>query len=200
MADFLRRLIERRRARRRDHLDAIVVSMLAERGELGIAEVAWETKMGRNAFRVGESFRRLEAAGRVTARRVPHEDGGGYRLFKLVQLGPAAPGRETYGGEDVRVIEDRWRQHNVEARAAGCPCGRPAEAVTRYGGNTGSVPVEFWTCAEHKGAEGWSGRQALFSHPVPCPAGDVRARKGPIGGDWTEFLCPHREHPEEEPA
>lgn len=85
MADFLRRLIERRRDRRRDHLDAIVISMLAEHGELGIAEAAWETTMGRNAFRVGESFRRLEAAGMVTARRVSYGDGGGYRMFKLVK-------------------------------------------------------------------------------------------------------------------
>lgn len=65
-------------------------------------------------------------------------------------------GRKAEQRWDERAAERRWRQRNAEKRAAGCQCGAPATEVRYDYRNVGSVPVEFWTCAEHVGVASWS--------------------------------------------
>jgi len=97
---------------------------------------------------------------------------------------------------EVLEAESRWRIHNEKAYQRGCYCGAPS-AVVRYDHrNTGSVPVEFWTCKEHEGVEGWSRGKPLYFHPTPCPAGERLASRGRIGHPHDEFACSHRTHEE----
>jgi hypothetical protein len=95
--------------------------------------------------------------------------------------------------EQARQAEWRWHHNNAEAKARGCPCGGPAEVARRHS-VVGTVPYEWWTCAEHAGASGFSGGTALFQHDQPCPLGEDRMSGGPIGGPTEHWSCPHREH------
>ena len=64
---------------------------------------------------------------------------------------------ETYAEREYREATERWRAHNAERRAAGCPCGKPATKVSYDCRNIGAVPAEFWTCDEHVGVSSWTG-------------------------------------------
>lgn len=49
----------------------------------------------------------------------------------------------------------RWAKRNAEMKAAGCRCGQPATEVRFNHDNTGTVPVEYWTCVDHVGVNAW---------------------------------------------
>ncbi len=68
------------------------------------------------------------------------------------------------------AVEERWRRINAAAKAEGCKCGKPATTVRRYGGTTGSVPSEVWSCEEHRNVNEWSGSG---SDGPWTPRGDV---------------------------
>ncbi|WP_341719850.1 hypothetical protein QQG74_09190 [Micromonospora sp. FIMYZ51] len=86
--------------------------------------------------------------------------------------------------------ERRWRAHNAAARAAGCPCGQPATEVRYDNRNTGSVPVETWTCADHVGAEMWSGNRPAWGHDRQLPGVECWGSSGPIGGKPNRWYHP----------
>lgn len=50
----------------------------------------------------------------------------------------------------------RWAAINAQHRADGCQCGKPATEVRYDRDNSGSVPVEFWTCADHVDVRSWT--------------------------------------------
>jgi hypothetical protein len=56
---------------------------------------------------------------------------------------------ETFEQHEYRMATERWRRGNLQARIAGCHCGLPATQVRYDHRNTGSTPVEFWTCDDH---------------------------------------------------
>lgn len=105
--------------------------------------------------------------------------------------------KEWRGLSDTERATLRWAQINAEKRAAGCPCGRPATEVKCDSRNTGSVPVETWTCAEHKDAAGWSGRpgemKPMWARSSPCVVCTGHcARAGLINGPTHTWYCPDR--------
>ena len=105
---------------------------------------------------------------------------------------------------DEVAAEWRWHQSNEYNRQRGCKCGRPATTATAYSETVGTIPYLWWTCEEHKGADGFTatydpetGEQsvvATYCHSAPCPDGQVAMETGPIGGPSTIFSCPHRVH------
>jgi hypothetical protein len=58
--------------------------------------------------------------------------------------------------ERTQSAEERWRATNAAKRAAGCPCGKPATEVEYMREVVGSVPAEFWRCADHADVTSWS--------------------------------------------
>lgn len=102
--------------------------------------------------------------------------------------------------DSTAAAEARWRAGNARKRAAGCPCGKPATEVAYDHPVVGRVPHETWTCAEHAGAEQWSGRPSgqvtewvpLWGRPAPCPSCEGRcSASGPIGRPLTRWYCPN---------
>lgn len=100
--------------------------------------------------------------------------------------------------------ERRWTKTNAAAKNRGCPCGKPAEVATTNNQNIGRVPVEFWTCREHRGASLWRDGTPMWPHhdgpiaglPTDCPDGLARAWQGRIGRPHDTYMCPHRTHQE----
>lgn len=112
-------------------------------------------------------------------------------------------GRRAEQRYEVRAAEQRWRARNREKRAAGCQCGAPATHVEYDHRNVGSIPVEFWTCAEHVGVAMWSrtGMDGPWVAYWPrseqcadCPGGCGRLTR--IGeAQPYEWHCPRRAMP-----
>lgn len=104
-------------------------------------------------------------------------------------------GSAEYERREVRAAEARWRAINARKRAEGCLCGRPATEVRYDDRNTGSVPVEYWTCSEHVGASAWKGDVAYWERSAPCAGHDplrCGGWGGPIGGPTTRWHCQER--------
>lgn len=67
-----------------------------------------------------------------------------------------------------------------------CPCGQPAVVAT--------FP-HWWVCADHVGAEGFSGREPFYGHGAPCPSGEQKGWNQNIdSGEITRYFCLHRRH------
>lgn len=108
----------------------------------------------------------------------------------------------TFRGREEIAAERRWRRSNAEAKARGCPCGRPAEVATEYP-VIGRVPFQWWTCKDHEGASSFGfGGVGLWQHrdgPLngdkdDCPLGEAQGWMSDIGGPVTSYDCPHRTH------
>jgi hypothetical protein len=90
------------------------------------------------------------------------------RLLLRLDAHPAIRARVA----PTRMAEARWRARNEATRARGCRCGKPATICLTADQNVGSVPVEFWTCADHVGVNVW-----LQHMDGTCqPADEIQAR------------------------
>lgn len=83
--------------------------------------------------------------------------------------------------DPIAAADARWTEANAEKRAAGCPCGGPAEVCDSYP-TAGTVRAEFWTCYEHADADGWS-------QSGDDPAIPTYNRSSPCDGCGTARLC-----------
>lgn len=101
----------------------------------------------------------------------------------------------------IRAAEERWRKANAAAKAAGCACGAPATVAREHHGAVGSVPYQWWTCAEHAGASSFLHHgdhvTAYWRRPAPCDGcGIDRACGGKASniktGEITSYSCPLR--------
>lgn len=119
------------------------------------------------------------------------------RLLDL--LLPPRVGTPEYERQETEAAERRWRETNRRKREAGCRCGAPATDVKYHHGNIGSVPVEFWTCAQHVGVSSWSrdgdapwiARWPQSQPCADCPGTCSTMRK--IGAEMPyQWNCPRR--------
>lgn len=63
---------------------------------------------------------------------------------------------DNHGRCAHHAAANRWERTNAETKSAGCPCGKPATHVRRYGGTVGGTPCEVWSCWEHRNVNQWS--------------------------------------------
>ncbi len=107
--------------------------------------------------------------------------------------------KAAFGNREA-AAELRFTAGNRAKRAAGCLCGKPATDVRYFDGNVGSVPVEFWTCAEHVGVSAWMGVRGAMTPYWPratrcsgCPIDGSCSTSTRIGeSEPYEYHCPER--------
>jgi hypothetical protein len=104
---------------------------------------------------------------------------------------------KTYSHDDLSVeaVDARFREANAAKRAAGCPCGGPAEVCTSYP-TAGTVRSESWSCHKHADVDGWEHAYhlsvPLYNSSVVCQAAQAESFEERCVGCWAATQEPGR--------